>query len=60
MRRLNIELPDSDSYGSPISKMPDCPCCGEDELAMIAHDILCYACGFGINNFKGLPVSPNE
>lgn len=33
----------------PKTKMPDCPKCGEDELAMLSKGIIwCYRCAFKI------------
>ena len=32
-------------YGTPKQKLPDCPSCGLDELGLIGHYLLCYACG---------------
>lgn len=34
-----------DQYGTPVSKLPDCPSCGLDELGLIGERLLCYACG---------------
>jgi hypothetical protein len=46
-----IPLPAVDEWGTPVSKMPNCPHCGEDELGMMLgqhgdHDgfALCYRC----------------
>lgn len=42
-----IRLPEVDEYGTPKEKLPDCPHCGEDELAMLAiygGDAFCYSC----------------
>ena len=39
-------LPDVDSYGVPLTKMPNCPNCGSDELGMVqAARAVCNACG---------------
>lgn len=38
-------FPDTNSYGVPVSKMPNCPNCGEDELGLLEKDrALCYRC----------------
>ena len=34
-----------DQYGTPLTKLPDCPSCGMDELGLIGERLLCYACG---------------
>jgi uncharacterized pyridoxamine 5'-phosphate oxidase family protein len=40
-----LELPEVDEYGTPLSKMPDCPVCRDDELYMISKDeASCYLC----------------
>lgn len=40
-----IPLPGVDEHGTPLSKMPNCPNCGEDELGLIEPNRgLCYRC----------------
>ena len=40
-----LDLPPTDVWGTPVSKMPNCPNCGEDELGLIEPDRgLCYVC----------------
>jgi Zn ribbon nucleic-acid-binding protein len=53
---INIEIPDWDEQNKrPASKMPNCPICGEDELAMFElglkyiKRVVCYKCGFAID-----------
>lgn len=42
-----IDLPETDEWGTPLTKMPDCPRCGDDELGLIHPDfVLCYKCGW--------------
>lgn len=55
-----VELPKSDEYGIPVSKMPNCPKCGEDELGMI-HPMyaICYACGTDFHKFVYCGVGEN-
>lgn len=42
-----IKFPELDENGTPISKLPNCPRCDEDELGVI-HECLmiCYFCGW--------------
>lgn len=45
MTSFAIRLPEVDEWGVPLSKMPDCPQCGEDELGLIETDrAFCYQC----------------
>ncbi len=38
-------LPDVGEHATPLSKMPNCPNCGEDELGMLTADrATCYCC----------------
>lgn len=38
-------LGDLDEWGTPKSKLPDCPLCGEDELGVIhGRLVMCYLC----------------
>lgn len=40
-----LNLPAVNEWGTPVSKMPNCPHCGEDELGLIEPDRgLCYCC----------------
>ena len=43
---FHIPLPEVDEYGTPQTKMPNCPNCGEDELGLIwKNEAFCYLCG---------------
>ncbi len=47
MNQTEVDLPSCDEHGTPVSKMPDCPNCGEDELGMIRPGFaICYLCGW--------------
>lgn len=47
---IKFELPETDKYGTPLKKMPDCPRCGEDELGMIYPGFaVCYNCHFQVD-----------
>lgn len=35
-----------DQYGTPDRKLPDCPCCEEDELFAGATHFYCYRCNW--------------
>lgn len=40
-----LPLPSVDEWGTPTSKMPNCPHCGDDELGMIFPDqAVCNRC----------------
>lgn len=40
-----LPLPEIDSDGTPVEKMPNCPRCGEDELGLIGvNRVICYLC----------------
>ncbi len=40
-----LKLPDCDIDGVPVSKMPNCPFCHEDELGMMESEhAICYNC----------------
>jgi hypothetical protein len=41
-----IPLPNCDENGTPLSKMPNCPNCGEDELGLTSppDEGICYLC----------------
>jgi ribosomal protein L37AE/L43A len=58
-----IAFPELDEYGTPKTKMPDCPRCGDDELGVI-HEclILCYKCGWKLERKCGpqktIPAAP--
>lgn len=42
-----MHFPELDTYGTPTSKLPNCPRCEEDELGVIhAKYLLCYVCGY--------------
>lgn len=42
---VNFVLPIVDENGTPKTKMPNCPRCGEDELGMIQSDVaVCNWC----------------
>lgn len=43
--KVRIELPAVDENGVPLTKMPDCPVCGDDELGMMnKNQAFCYRC----------------
>lgn len=45
--QLDDVLANLDEYGTPKTKLPDCPQCGNDELAAVSSErIICYACGY--------------
>lgn len=47
MKIGEIKWPETDKWGTPTEKMPDCPKCGEDELGLITSGyIMCYLCGW--------------
>lgn len=50
-----MDFPELDEWGRPLAKLPNCPRCGEDELAVI-HDqlLLCYACNFRVEGVNYL------
>lgn len=50
MHKVNITLPDWDEYNQhPKTKMPVCPQCKDDKLAMIEEDrCVCYACSLDL------------
>lgn len=53
--KLTIDFPAVDEWGTPLTKMPDCPRCGEDELGLIHPDFaVCYHCGFNCHREGGL------
>lgn len=42
-------LDDLDEFGTPKTKLPNCPKCDEDELGVIHAGLaLCYRCGWKI------------
>ena len=42
-----LKFPDLDENGTPTTKLPNCPYCGEDELGVInPEQVLCYKCGW--------------
>ena len=42
---INTDIYEQYHVATPISKMPNCPCCGDDELGMIQKDeAFCYRC----------------
>ena len=42
-----VPFPEVDEWGTPLTKMPDCPRCGEDELGLIHPGfMMCYLCGW--------------
>jgi hypothetical protein len=43
-RRSTLKLIDVDANGTPIDKLPECPECWSDELAVINRTVVCYAC----------------
>lgn len=55
-----IELPKCNEWGTPISKMPNCPVCNEDELGMIHPNYtICYSCGTEFHRFSFSNVGEN-
>jgi len=52
--KINIDIPDWDKEKlRPMSKMPNCPICGQDELGMLSRNvIICYVCRLIIKNFR--------
>lgn len=42
---MTMQLPQVDEWGRPLTKMPNCPRCFEDELGMMsANGAMCYRC----------------
>lgn len=49
-----LPLPDVDEFGTPLTKMPNCPHCGEDELGMMSDGhALCYRCQSHVSRMDG-------
>lgn len=43
----DVPFPELDEWGTPTSKLPNCPRCDEDELGVIHEQLMiCYRCGW--------------
>jgi hypothetical protein len=53
---LRLRLPKPDEWGTPVSKMPNCPVCDEDELGMMEPGVaFCYRCGANVYDIEQRP-----
>ncbi len=49
--QIEAILEDPDEWGRPRVKPPDCPRCGEDELAVLGDLlVMCYGCGWSLGH----------